>query len=150
MPVVLSSCQVVSPVVKKCKSLFSITCIRCVSLYCFPLSGYLLDEALYTDVIFKVGPDEQVIEAHRIILASASSMFQLLLYQSQQPILLNDKILVHDPEYSMPPFKVFLNVSMYRRISYSILYIITIILLSPLPWVEFYGSLMNNLGDLHK
>lgn len=50
---------------------------------------YILDNQLYTDVVFEVGPldgDRMLVRAHRLILASRSAVFDSLLFGAEQAV----------------------------------------------------------------
>ncbi|ODM96886.1 BTB/POZ domain-containing protein 19 [Orchesella cincta] len=72
--------------------------------------GYLWENKMFTDVMFIVGRDKVSIEAHRMILASASEVFQRLLYDEAKPIISDDKFLLYENDFSTPAFEVFIKV----------------------------------------
>jgi hypothetical protein len=59
-----------------------------------------------------VGKSQGPLEAHRLILSSASRVFEKLLYESEALMNFEDgKILLLEPEFTFIPFEVFLTVS---------------------------------------
>ena len=69
----------------------------------------------HTDVVFKIGESLDEIEAHRLILASASRVFDKILYQSSVYLshdVSNDgKLILLEPESTFIPFEVFVTVN---------------------------------------
>ncbi|CAL8143975.1 unnamed protein product [Orchesella dallaii] len=76
--------------------------------------GYLWQNKMFTDVMFIVGRDKVSIEAHRMILASASEVFRKLLYDEAKPMISDDKFLLYENEFSVPAFEVFIK-AMYTN-----------------------------------
>lgn len=74
-------------------------------------SGYLWEKNMFTDVVFIVGRDKTEVEAHKIILASASEVFQQLLFNEEnKPMVSNGKCVLYENDFSEEAFKVFIKV----------------------------------------
>jgi hypothetical protein len=65
---------------------------------------------MYTDLVFKVGPELFPIEAHRIILATVSETFQTLLYGGINEDNSTPKHEIIVPEFNVPAFEAFVKV----------------------------------------
>lgn len=77
--------------------------------------GYLCEKKLHTDVVFRVGPNKDPVEAHRIILCSASYIFERLFYDStQKPLIQSDKFVFDEPNYCKESFQMFIK-AMYTN-----------------------------------
>ncbi|CAG7824978.1 unnamed protein product [Allacma fusca] len=77
--------------------------------------GHLCDKKLHSDVVFHVGPNKDVVEAHRIILCSASYIFERLFYDStQKPLIQSGKFIFNEPAYSKESFQLFVK-AMYTN-----------------------------------
>lgn len=70
---------------------------------------------MFTDVIFFVGRNHQKIEAHRVILASCSEVFQSLLYSEGKPLQNSDeKYILYENDFSESAFEAFIK-AMYTN-----------------------------------
>jgi len=72
---------------------------------------------MFTDVVFVVGRDEAKIEAHRVILASASEVFQELLFLGGNKSMVldeNGKHVLYENDFSEQSFEVFIK-AMYTN-----------------------------------
>jgi len=78
--------------------------------------GYLWEKKMFTDVVFVVGigQDETKIEAHRVILASASEVFQELLFLLPPFVDEDGKHVLYENGFSEQSFEVFIK-AMYTN-----------------------------------
>lgn len=67
---------------------------------------------MFTDVTFIVGRNKLEIEAHRVILASASEIFQNLLFKEGKPLISDGKYILYENDFNEQAFEVFVKVKL--------------------------------------